>query len=57
MKSEPGFDQQTASADAMGAGSLGATGGDAPEAPAAISEWQKPLPGSNTAQTALHPPR
>lgn len=57
MKSEPGLDQQTASADAIRAGSLGATGGDAPEAATAISEWQKPLPSSNAAQTALHPPR
>lgn len=56
-KSEPGLDQKTAAADAIGAGSLGATGGDAPEAATAISERQKPLPSSNTAQTALHPPR
>lgn len=54
MKLEPGLDQQTASADAIGAG---ATGGDALETATAISEWQKPLPSSNIAQTALHPSR
>lgn len=57
MKPEPELDQQTAWADAAESGSLRATGQDATEAATAISERQKPLPSSNTTQTALYPPR
>lgn len=41
MKSEPGLNHLTASADAIGPGSLGATGGDAPEATTAPPEWYR----------------
>lgn len=57
MKSEPGLNQLIASADAIGPGSVGATGGDAPEAATALPERQKPLHGNNTVQAALHPHR
>lgn len=57
MKSEPGCDQQIASADAIGAGFLRATRKNAAEAATAISDWQKLLPSCNAAQTALHPAR
>lgn len=57
MKSEPGPEQQIASADAIGAGCLRATRKNAREAAMAMSDWQKLLPSRNTVQTALHPAR
>lgn len=41
----------------MGLALLEQPGGDAPETATALTEWQKPLHGSNTVQPALHPPR